>query len=266
MNELIAKVKSMFADDVVKLVVGFEKGNRGARPFFCKSAEEADKLILDEHCPNNVAVYLTKKELLGDGKVAFVVNTAALRSALELSVENQWKEGRFVFLTLNPGGEAVQLENAEAIAAYLQEHPLAVNDEDRQLLDSIRSMTPAERWKYWTYEMSKCIKCYACRAACPLCYCTKCIVEENRPQWIQPWSAPLSNIEWQINRAMHQAGRCTGCGACKEACPVGIPIHLLTLSMMEDAMDVFGQKPGEVNANGNMLSTFRVEDKEDFIR
>ena len=66
---------------------------------------------------------------------------------------------------------------------------------------------------------------YACRAACPLCYCTRCIVEDNRPQWILPWASTLPNIEWQINRVMHMAGRCTGCTECERACPMDIPVE-----------------------------------------
>ena len=81
-------------------------------------------------------------------------------------------------------------------------------------LEKLEAMTPAERWQFWQAEFSKCIKCYACRAACPMCYCTRCIVDDNRPQWIDPWPSPLSNMEWQISRVMHLAGRCIGCGAC----------------------------------------------------
>ncbi|MEG0455794.1 MAG: 4Fe-4S binding protein, partial [Bacteroides sp.] len=72
--------------------------------------------------------------------------------------------------------------------------------------------------------------------------------------------------EWQINRAMHLAGRCTGCGACGDACPIGIPIHLLTHKMMEDIGREFAQISGRPAMQGNVLSTFRVDDKEEFIQ
>lgn len=61
------------------------------------------------------------------------------------------------------------------------------------------------------------------------------------------------------------AGRCVGCGACAEACPVDIPLHLLTLSMAENIRNEFGKQPGSSEENGNVLSTFKVEDKENFI-
>ena len=63
MNKLAEKVKSLFTEDLVKLVIGFEKGSHGVRPFFCRNIEEADKLVWDDFCTNNIAVYLTKTEL-----------------------------------------------------------------------------------------------------------------------------------------------------------------------------------------------------------
>ena len=57
MNKLAEKVKSLFTEDLVKLVIGFEKGSHGVRPFFCRNIEEADKLVWDDFCTNNIAVY-----------------------------------------------------------------------------------------------------------------------------------------------------------------------------------------------------------------
>jgi len=94
-----------------------------------------------------------------------------------------------------------------------------------------------------------------------MCYCTKCIVEVNRPQWIQPWASTLSNMEWQINRVMHLAGRCSDCGSCGDVCPVGIPIHLLSHGMMGWVKESFGEQAEK----GNVLSTFKPDDKENFI-
>ena len=91
-------------------------------------------------------------------------------------------------------------------------------------------------------------------------------MEINCPQWVQPWAGTLPNIEWHFNRAMHMAGRCTGCGACGEACPLGIPIHLLTQKLLEDVDAEFGAKSGTLGQKGNALSTFDPSDKENFIR
>ena len=57
MNKLAEKVKSLFAEGTVKLAIGFENGSHGARPFFCRNQEDADRLIWDDSCTNNIAVY-----------------------------------------------------------------------------------------------------------------------------------------------------------------------------------------------------------------
>jgi len=40
---------------------------------------------------------------------------------------------------------------------------------------------------------------------------------------------------------------------------------LMTQSMMEDIQGEFGVAPGAINPAGNVLSTFKAEDKENFI-
>lgn len=266
MSKLTEKVKSLFETESIQLAIGFEEGSRGVRPFFCRSAVDADKIIMDVRCIHNIGVYMTKTELIGTGKSLLIANLAALRTVLQLTSENQLREEHWIVITQDEQGEVVQFENFEAIKAYMERFPLTMNDETRRQIEQLQSMSREERWQYWMQEMSKCIKCYACRAACPLCYCSRCIVEVNCPQWVQPWSAPLTNMEWQINRMMHMAGRCVGCGACKQACPVGIPLHLLQWSMMENIREEFGKQPGSIDNKGNVLSTFKVEDKENFIR
>jgi ferredoxin len=58
-------------------------------------------------------------------------------------------------------------------------------------------------------------------------------------------------------RAMHLAARCVNCGDCFRACPLKIPLNLLTKRIIADS---FGED--DVYA----LATFKPDDKEDFIR
>jgi Fe-S oxidoreductase len=75
----------------------------------------------------------------------------------------------------------------------------------------------------------------------------------------------LGNFEWHMNRAMHLAGRCVQCGSCNIACPVGIPIALLTIEATRIVEREFGQQAGTKCETPAALSSFRVEDKESFI-
>lgn len=260
MGKLIELAQTLFAEEKVQQIIGFEKGKKEARPFFCLSSEDTEKLILDKSCRNNLAVYLTKQELVGDLKTAVVSTSRILKSIFQLWKENQIPEGTFVFIAGEDAGECQLIETRADVETYIAEHPTGIEPYVEERLNEIRNLSREDRWEYWKSELTKCIRCYACRAACPLCYCSRCIVEVNCPQWIDPWAAPLSNMEWQINRVMHMAGRCTDCGACEEACPLDLPIHLLTRQLFDEVHNDFGE-----SAEGNALSTFKPEDKESFF-
>lgn len=265
MSKLTEKAVSLLREGVVELVIGYEEGGNKPRPVFCEKEQDATRLIYDTRCVHNLAVYLTKLELLDTGRVAVVSTLPVLRSVVQLAAENQLSADKFLFMTVASEGEVIEFTDIDTVNTYLADFRMKLEQKELDLIERLDGMTWEERWAFWTDELSQCFKCYACRAACPLCYCARCIVDVNCPQWVQPWSAPLGNLEWHINRAMHLAGRCTGCGACGEACPVGIPIHLLTHKMMEDIGGEFGVIPGEASQRGNVLSTFSVEDKENFI-
>lgn len=266
MNSLKDIAAKLLSDGTATKIIGYEQGNGKTRPFFCTKAEDCGRLLLDDNCKNNIAVYLTKPEIVGGEKIAVTATLPVLRTIVQLKMEHQ-AEGDITVIIRNGGDDSyATLSTVEEMEKVLTEHPLDISGKEKELRDRLKAMSREERWQFWINEMSKCIKCYACRAACPLCYCTRCIVDNNCPQWIQPWASPLSSMEWQISRVMHMAGRCVSCGACKEACPMGIPIHLLTLSLSEDIQAEFGVQPGSVMDHGNVLSTFKAGDKEDFIR
>ena len=132
----------------------------------------------------------------------------------------------------------------------------------RQFLDK----PVADRLAFWESELSRCIKCYACRQACPLCYCQRCLVDKNRPTCIDTSATLKGNFAWHILRAFHLAGRCTGCGECTRACPAGIDLHLLNLSLAQAADDHFDYRPGEDPKAEPAVGAYRQDDQEDFIR
>ena len=261
MGELNNRVKGLFDKELIDIFIGYEEGTRCPRPFFAANAQDADKLVFNDKCQGNLAVYLTRKDLVGGKRVGISASYFALKSISQLFDENQLKEDFLIVLGMKEDGSIVELKKTDDIKQYLKDTKVPSKQEDDELIKQLREMTQAERWQFWSDELSKCFKCYACRAACPMCYCTKCIVEVNRPQWIQPWASTQSNMEWQINRVMHMAGRCSDCGSCGTACPLGIPIHLLT-HMMSETVAVNFSKSGD---SGNVLSTFKPEDKENFI-
>jgi len=263
--ELREKAKQLLESGAVQAVLGFEAGTGGVqRPAFATTAAKAGRLGFDGE--QNLASYVTRKEVKRLGKVAVAAKPAVLRALLQLMAERQLKEEEVLPLVLDAAGQVVELATAQAMEEHLALEPQQIPAEDRALMDRLGKMTRAERWEFWQKELSRCIKCYACRSSCPMCYCGHCTMDCNRPQWVPVPSHALGNLEYHMVRAMHLAGRCVECGDCGRACPVGIPVHLLTFNAEESVHAQFGQRAGASAKLDYAMSTFRPDDKETFIR
>lgn len=266
MDDIKKKAKELLSSDAVKIVIGFAEGTDGKpRAAFIKDVAQIDSLIFNSKCVQNLAVYLTKHEIKKLGKPAIIAPLPVLRSIIQLAFEFQIKESDLVVLGVSPEGTLMEFQTFAAIENYLNDFALKLDEKEKETIEKISSMSLEERWAFWIDELSECFKCYACRAACPMCYCHKCAVEQNKPQWIPVASHNLGNLEWHIMRAMHLAGRCVNCDACHNACPKGINLNFLTKLMIADAGENFGYT-GPKLKEGHLLSTFKPNDKENFIR
>ncbi|MCF8051081.1 MAG: 4Fe-4S ferredoxin [Desulfobacterales bacterium] len=130
----------------------------------------------------------------------------------------------------------------------------------------IEEMDPEQRWAYFDDLFKECIRCYACRNACPLCYCPTCFVDEAKPQWVGKSQDPIDIRTFHFLRAYHCAGRCTDCGACQRACPVGINMRMLTKKLEKDCKDLYNWEAGLTLDSRPPLDFYRPDDPEDFIK
>jgi ferredoxin len=130
----------------------------------------------------------------------------------------------------------------------------------------IEALSAEKKWDYFENLLSLCIRCYACRNACPLCYCPTCFVDESQPQWVGKSQDPADVRTFHFLRAFHCAGRCTDCGACERACPVGINMRVFTKKLEKDCLELFEWEAGMSLDERPPLDTYKPGDPGDFIK
>ncbi len=131
---------------------------------------------------------------------------------------------------------------------------------------AIESMEPQAKWDHFDALLRHCIRCYACRNACPLCYCPTCFVDESAPQWVGKGQEMSDVKTFHFLRAFHCAGRCTDCGACEQACPMGIKVRDFTRKLNKDSFEIYGWEAGLTLEKRPPLDTFNPDDPDDFIK
>jgi formate dehydrogenase subunit beta len=143
---------------------------------------------------------------------------------------------------------------------------VSVSESSRALIQKLEATAPAQRWEFWQGQFERCIRCYACRQVCPACFCKRCFVEETEPAWISPLPKWQDNLIFQVTRMIHVAGRCTDCGACERACPVGIPLHTLSRKMAEIVAELFQYQAGTDKDAPPLMAAYESKEAEELIR
>jgi len=119
--------------------------------------------------------------------------------------------------------------------------------------------------------LSTCINCHNCKTACPLCYCKECFFDSSTFDWEAEkylnWAKrgglirlPMDTLLFHLTRMVHMVHSCVGCGACEDACPNGIPVAQLFLSVGQEVKALFEYVPGRDLEEPIPVATFREDE------
>ncbi len=282
---------ALLAEGEASVVLGYTAGSLPGQmvPLFATRPEDAALLDWNERCASNLTVYLPEAvKRHREGRVAVVVKSCDAKAVAGLQRESQltrddvlllgvpcagsWQNGRLALKCYGCAEEVSPLADRTITAGGVEEgavpsgaeRPIAPDPRDEQVA-ALDALPAEERRAFWQDQLERCLRCYACRAVCPLCYCSTCISDKHRPQWIPLTVDGPGNTAWNVARAMHLAGRCVGCDECTRVCPADIRLDLLNRRLVQEIDGRFGYRAGEDAGVPAPLTTFSPSDPDEFL-
>lgn len=285
---LRAAASELLSSGRAAAVVGYREGSLEGRlvPVTVTDAAGCQQLEWGPGSLNNLATY-AKTALEKADKVALVVKTCDLGAITGLIREGQITREKVQLIGIQCQGVRPDGDLADkCLACSGAPHPMCdlvvtvdgvrescadpasesadtEDARDRQIAH-LESLPADERWRFWQRQFGRCLRCYACRAVCPLCYCSSCIADKHRPQWVPTAIDERGNSAWNVIRAVHLAGRCSGCDECARVCPADIRLDLINRKLALEVERHFGAA-GLDPEHKSALVDFRMEDAEEFI-
>jgi ferredoxin len=208
------KAKELLSKKEVDLIIGFGEGTLPLRatPIFIRTPEEADRLIWNSFCENNLATYLHKFSRF---KVGLVVKGCDARAVTALALEKRFKPDQLILI----GVPCQRMVDRRGVKKAIRGEILQAHEEADTLIikgDGFETKLKREDFLYTS--------CQVCTHRTP----TQTNVLAGDP--VEEY--PLLETHPEVNEFEkkspeerwkffeRETSRCIRCYACREACPM----------------------------------------------
>ncbi len=213
-QKLREKAKELLSQKAVDLVIGFGEGTLPLRatPLFVRTPEEAEHLIWNSFCENNLAAYLHKFSRF---KVGLVVKGCDGRSVRALSLEKRFKPDQLFLI----GIPCQRMVDRRKVKKAVRGEILRAREEGDQIIvegDDFKNCLKRDDFLYSS--------CQACTHRTPSQAnvlvgdpVEEFPLTESHPE-IRDFEKRSPEERWKYFEK--ESSRCIRCYACREACPM----------------------------------------------
>lgn len=209
-NNIREEAKKALESGEVSVVIGWGAGSAPFKttPVFIEKPEDADKLVWNPACVNNLAVYLPK--MAKDVKIGVVAKPCDIRSIVTLIQERQVRRENLFIIGLGCGG-VMDAQNLDDQDFHLQE--IVSIDWEK---DGLKVTTQTGEH---TVPRSDCLRemCKVCTKREPAIFDVK-LGEAVQPEVCDACDV-LELPEERRKYWSEQFSKCIRCYACRQACP-----------------------------------------------
>jgi formate dehydrogenase subunit beta len=213
-KKLRERAKELLSKKEVDLIIGFGEGTQPLRvtPIFIRTPEEADRLVWNSFCENNLAAYLHKFNRF---KVGIVAKGCDARSVTALSLEKRFKPDQVVLI----GVPCQRMVDRKKVKKAVKGEILRVREEGDQIVVAGEDFQETLKRDDFLYP-----SCKACTHRNPMQAnvlvadrVEEAALTEAYPE-VKELEKKTPEERWSFFEK--ETSRCIRCYACRESCPM----------------------------------------------